>query len=186
MNLDACIHERRSVRAYLPKPVPREIIESVLEAGTWAPTGMGSEPWRFVVIEDPAVIRYASEETKRAARQTRQPMTERFATDKDVICYEAPVLILVCAEESEIPILERVRLLDCVLAAQNMFLKAYELGLGTCYMGYIDAFLTQPDILKKLGVPDGYQLMVPFVLGYPKNKQGAGARKKPIILNWFS
>jgi nitroreductase len=66
-----------------------------------------------------------------------------------------------------------------------MFLKAYELGLGTCYMGFVSLLKSKPDVLKKIGVPDNYEMMVPLILGHPKTKQEAGKRKKPNILKWI-
>ena len=56
MELGACIKGRRSVRAYTEEIVSKEQIETVLEAGIWAPTGMHREPWRFIVIEDKKLI----------------------------------------------------------------------------------------------------------------------------------
>jgi len=49
------IRKRRSIRAYDAKPVPRELVNTVIEAGNEAPSAMNSQPWRFVVVEDPAV-----------------------------------------------------------------------------------------------------------------------------------
>ena len=89
------------------------------------------------------------------------------------------MIILVCTEKDEQ--WDNLNLIDSALAAQNMFLKAYELGLGTYYMGFVNFLNTKPDILKKIGVPENYQMMVPFILGHPKTKQGTGKRKKPEI-----
>jgi nitroreductase len=83
--------------------------------------------------------------------------------------HNAPVLILICTEKDKQ--WGHTNLLDSVLAAQNMFLKAYELGLGTCYMGFVQLLSSKPDVLKKIGVPEGYEMMVPFILGHPKTKQ---------------
>jgi nitroreductase len=74
---------------------------------------------------------------------------------------------------------------DSVLAAENMFLKAYELGLGTCYMGFVQLLNSKPDVLRKIGIPENYEMMVPLILGHPKTKQGQGKREKPNILNWI-
>ena len=52
MELDNCIKGRRSVRCYTEEPVSKEQIAAILEAGTWAPTAMAREPWRFIIIED--------------------------------------------------------------------------------------------------------------------------------------
>ena len=72
-----------------------------------------------------------------------------------------------------------------MLAAQNMFLKAYELGLGTCYMGFVNLLNAKPEVLKKIGVPENLQMMVPFILGHPKTPQGKGKRNKPEITKWI-
>ena len=183
MELDICIKGRRSVRSYRDEPVSKEQIEAVLEAGVWAPTGMNRQPWKFIVIEDNKLITYVSEETKILVQQMMPPIAEKFQTKADVICYNAPVLILICTEKDKQ--WGHTNLLDSVLAAQNMFLKAYELGLGTCYMGFVQFLSSKPDVLKKIGVPDGYEMMVPFILGHPKTKQGVGKRNKPEILKWI-
>jgi nitroreductase len=183
MELDVCIKGRRSVRAYTDEPVSKEQIEAVLEAGTWAPSGMHREPWKFIVIEDKKLIKFISDETKLLVQQNMPPLAKQFATEADIVCYKAPVLILVCTEKD--PQWENVNLLDSVCAAQNMFLKAYEMGLGTCYMGFVNFLNNKPDVLKKIGVPENCSMMVPFILGHPKTKQGAGKRNKPNVLKWI-
>ena len=183
MELDVCIRGRRSVRAYTQEPVSKEQIEAVLETGTWAPTGMGREPWRFIIIEDKQLIKLVSDETKTLVKQIIPPLAEQFSTDADVICYDAPVLVFVFTEKD--PQWAHVNLLDSALAAQNMFLKAYELGLGTCYMGFVAFLNSKPEVLRKIGVPENYELSVPFIIGHPKTEQGKGNRKKPNILKWI-
>jgi nitroreductase len=183
MDLDLCIKGRRSVRAYTSEPVSKEQIETVLEAGTWAPTAMFREPLRFIVIEDKKLIKYVSDQTKTAVKEQIPAYAERFSTDADIICYEAPVLILVCTEKSEQ--FGELGLLDSVLAAENMFLKAYDLGLGTCYMGFVDRLSSKPDVLRKIGVPENCDMQVQFILGHPKAKQGKDKRSKPVILKWL-
>ncbi len=182
MELDTCIMSRRSVRAYTNEPVTKQQIDAVLEAGTWAPTGMGREPWRFIIIEDKKLIKLVSDQTKECVKQMMPPLSERFCTEADIICYNAPMLVLVCVEKDKQ--WGHVSLLDSVLAAQNMFLKAYELGLGTCYMGFVQYLSSKPEVLRKLGVPENCELTVPFIIGNPKVKQGKGKRSKPVIVNW--
>jgi len=183
MELDSCIKGRRSVRSYTNEPVSKEQIEAVLEAGTWAPTAMHREPLRFIIIEDKKLIKYITDETKTLVKQMIPPMAKQFSTEADVICYDAPVLILICTEKDKQ--WDNVNSLDSVLAAENMFLKAYELKLGTCYMGWIQYLRSKPDILKKIGVPGNYEMMVPLILGHPKTKQDKGKRSKPNILKWI-
>jgi nitroreductase len=184
MELDYCIQGRRSVRTYKDESVPKQEIETILEAGVWAATGMNRQPWRFIVIEDKSVIKFISDETKKAVREAMPAIGKRFETNDDVICYNAPVLILVCTEVDQT--FCQINLRDSVLAAQNMFLKAHELGLGTCYMGWIDLLnQNRPEILKNAGIPDGYEMQVSLILGYPKSKSGKGKRNKANILKWI-
>ena len=183
MELDACIKSRRSVRCYTNEPVSKAQIEKIVEAGVWAPTAMAREPWRFIIIEDAKLINYIADETKVAVQQMMPDLAERFTTEEDIICYNAPVLILICAEKD--PRWSSMNLIDSILAAQNMFLKAYELGLGTCYMGFVSFLNNKPDILRKIGVPENYELKVPLILGHPETKQGVGKRKKPVFVKWI-
>jgi nitroreductase len=184
MELDVCIKGRRSVRAYTGEPVSKEQMTEVLEAGIWAPTGMAREPWRFIIIEDKNLIKLVSEETKSCVKEMMPPIAKKFATDADIICYNAPALVFICAEKD--PQWSNINLLDSVLAAQNMFLKAYELGLGTCYMGFVNLLNSKPAVLRKVGVPENCDLMVPFIIGHPKAKQSSGKRGKPQIIKWLS
>ena len=184
MQLDDCIKGRRSVRLYKDEAVPKDKIEAILEAGVWAATGMDRQPWRFIMVEDKDIIKFVSEETKKAVKEAMPAVAERFETEKDIICYNAPVLIFICTEADKT--FGQINLRDCVLAAQNMFLKAHELGLGACYMGWIDLlYQTHPETLRKTVIPSGYEMQVPLILGYPKSKAGAGKRNQPNILKWI-
>jgi nitroreductase len=46
------IRTRRSIRVYEPRPVPRELLMTIIDAANQAPSGMNTQPWRFAVIED--------------------------------------------------------------------------------------------------------------------------------------
>ena len=144
---------------------------------------MHREPLRFVVIEDKKLIKYISDETKMIVKQMMPPVAKRFDTADDIVCYNAPVLIFVCAEKDKQ--WDNLNLIDGVLATENMFLKAHELGLGTCYMGYVCFLSNKPDVLKKIGVPENQAMMIPFILGHPRTKSGVGKRKKPDVLKWI-
>ncbi len=185
MELDVCIKGRRSIRSYMDAPVSKEQLLQVIEAGTWAPNGIGDEQWRFVVVQNRKLIKYVSDETKKLLVELNHPFAEQTAgTDSDTVCYDAPVLILICVEKNQQFTGEQLTgyyLPDCVLAAQNIFLKAYELGLGTCYMGLVYLLKNKPDVLKTIGVPENYELIVPLILGHPKTTQGAGTREKPNV-----
>ncbi len=184
MELDEIIKGRRSVRSYTDEPVSKGQIDAILESGVWAPTAMHHEPLRFIVIEDRKLIKYVSDETKLTVQKMIPAIAKRFSTEEDIICYNAPVLILICTEKDKQ--FDSVNFIDSVLAAENMFLKAHELGLGTCYMGYVAFLSNKPDILKNLGVPSNCNMNVSLILGHPKESTLTGKRNKPVVIKWFN
>ena len=186
MELDSCIKGRRSVRRFEDKPIPKEVVDELLEAGVSAPSGMNAQPWRFVVIENRDAIGRLSKMTKEVLLKGQWPdnFKESFKSEKDVIFYGAPLLILMCVPEKEE--MRTVNLLDCGLAAENMFLKAYQEGLGSCFIGFA-CFLNQnPKLLAEVGVPEDHELIAPMIFGYPAEKTAPKSKPNEIkILNWI-
>jgi nitroreductase len=184
MELDVCIKGRRSIRRYQDKPVPKEVTDKILEAGVWAPSGMNLQPWRFVIIENKDTIKKLSRRTKELLSQMPWPDSVKAAmkSDKDTIFYGAPLLILVCVPKKEE--WKTVNLLDCGLSAQNMFLKAYQEGLGSCFIGFA-CFLNQdPKVLAEVGVPQDHEVIAPLIFGYPAEEPAAKPREVK-VLNWI-
>lgn len=183
MELDACIKGRRSVRKYEDRTVPKEVIDKLLEAGVSAPSGMNAQPWRFVVIENKDTIKRLSQRTKDLLIKGQWPdsLKESLKLEKDVIFYDAPLLILMCVPKNEV--MRTVNLLDCGLAAENMFLKAYQEGLGSCFIGFA-CFLNQnPALLAEVGIPEDHELIAPLIFGYPAQKP-APKQHEIKILKW--
>ncbi len=185
MELDACIAGRRSVRSYEARPVPKELINKILNAGVWAPSGMNTQPWRFTIIEKGEVIDSLSRRTKELVMQS-MPLPENlqaaFKSDKDVVFYGAPLLILISVQKKAE--WRTVNLLDSGLAAQNMFLAAYQAGLGSCFIGFA-AFLNQdPGALAEVGIPEDHELIAPLIFGYPKEIPGPKSREVK-VLKWI-
>src|SRR5512140_3684287 len=78
----AAINNRRSIRSYEPKPIPREVLQAVIDAGNEAPSAMNSQPWRFVVVEDAVVkkklLAAALPRAKRLLEMARTSDPERY------------------------------------------------------------------------------------------------------------
>jgi PPOX class probable F420-dependent enzyme len=140
---------RRSVRRYLPKEVPEESVNQVLEAGRWAPSPHGRQPWRFAVITQGKTrerLAGAMGEEWRANLQMddQSPeVVEKRLEGSRRRLLDAPVLVLLClyledldvypdAERQENETTMAVQSLGAV--AQNMLLAAYDLGLDTSWM----------------------------------------------------
>ena len=182
MELVTCITGRRSVRKFQDKPIPKEVVDKILNAGVWAPSGMNGQPWKFVVIQDRKIINKLSDKTKQITSTLPMPpkVLEISRSKEDVVFYGAPLLILISVNKSKDPI-RSMNILDCGLAAQNMFLKAYEEGLGSCFIGFADFLNMDPSILEEVGISKDLELIAPLIFGYPAESPEAPSREVKVI-----
>ena len=183
------IYQRRSVRNYSEKEVPDEIIKEIIQAGTYAPTAMNQQPWRFVVVKNKQLIEEYDDRAKKAFiaayKDTENPNLVRYvqylSKPTTRLFYSAPVLILVFA----LP--EVVNDHDCALAAENMMLAAQSLNIGSCWIGLAAGLGYDMEFLKEVGVPEGHKLIAPIIFGYPtKDNLKAPARNADVILKWIN
>ncbi len=185
MDLDQCIKGRRSVRSYLDRPVPREVIEGLLDAAVRAPSGMNLQPWRFTVIQGREVIKSLSDKTRELVTKN-MPLPEQlqaaFKSGQDVVFYGAPLLILISVKKNAD--WRTVNLLDCGLAAENMFLFAHQEGLGSCFIGFASLLNQAPEVLAGIGIPEDHELMAPLIFGYPQEVPVAEPREAK-VLKWI-
>jgi PPOX class probable F420-dependent enzyme len=173
------IHGRRSVRRYLSKEVPDEIVEQVLEAARWAPSPHGRQPWRFALLR--------REETKERLADAMgeewrvnlemdgqsQEIVERRLEGSRRRLLDAPVLVLLCLyleDLDEYPDAERQRgeitmaVQSLGAAAQNALLAAYDLGLDA---GWMCAPLFCPEkVVEALGLDPQLVPHALVTLGY--------------------
>lgn len=140
--------KRRSGRAFSKKPVPDDMLNSILEAGRWAPSCMNAQSWNFVVLRDSDVLAMAHEALTRGNAYAKA----------------APVMILVAAKEDEgchshgLPYF----MMDVGLAVENMLLQAVHLGL----IGHPTAGWTEEQLKKIAGIPDEYRILTVVFFGY--------------------
>jgi nitroreductase len=166
METEKAIMGRRSVRDYQGRKVPEAMIRKILKAGAMAPSAMGIHPCRFIVIQDKKLIKDLSGKVKDRAGLLGfgARLAERMKLKEDVIFYGAPLLILIVAEKKDwAPF-------DCSLAAQNMMLRAYDLGLGSCFIGFMRLLRDDKETLRGLGIKDTQELYCPLIFGFPKGK----------------
>lgn len=131
MNFLDLVKKRQSVRKYLNKMVEKEKIERCLEAARLAPSASNSQPWEFIIVDDPKLKEAVAKETF-----DRIISFNRFSL-------QAPVLILLISERSGFfrKIAETIKdkplsLIDIGIAAEHFCLQAAEEGLGTCILGW--------------------------------------------------
>ena len=161
MSFQELILKRQSDRKYTGKPVSRDLINRCLEAARLAPSASNSQPWTFVVIDDPDL-------KEKVARKTFGPLK----TFKSFVP-QAPVLIAIVLERPKLitEVGGRIKnkeypLIDVGIAAEHVCLAAAELGLGTCMLGWFD----EKAIKSLLGVPAQKNIPLLITLGYtPEN-----------------
>lgn len=156
------IKTRRSVRAYQRDMVPRELIDQIVEAGLYAPSGMNRQPVIIIVVSDP--------KTRDALSRLNASI---MGTDGDPF-YGAPVVLIVLADRSA-----PTYLYDGALAMENLMLAAHASGLGSCWIHRAKEAFERPEgkqILKELGIEGDYEGIGHCVLGYPQQE---GPSKTP-------
>ncbi len=136
MDAIEAIFTRRSIRKYLDKPVPEELVQKILAAAMQAPSARNQQPWQFVVIDDRATLAKIPEFMPNAA-----------------MVAHAPLAILVCGD-LELETSPGYWLLDCAAATQNMLLAAHSLGLGAVWCGTYPRELRMKGLKQLLGLPD--------------------------------
>lgn len=148
------IKTRRSVRRFSDQPVSPEMIGAVLEAGSWAPSGTNNQPWRFVVVSDPAL------------KQELAPLTKYGSVIKGAA-------ILICTFIHCPSMYNETKDHQSVGAClENMLLMAHGLGLGAVWLGEI--LKSAGQVRQVLGVSGEHELMAVVCLGHP-----AGGSKEP-------
>ena len=168
-NFLSLIKTRRSVRAYKSEPVPSKVLEAVLEAGTYAPTGGGHQSPTIIAITDP---KYRKEIAKLNA--------EVMGSNTDPY-YGAPVVILVLADGSASTFVEDG---SCVL--ENMMLAAHALGLGTVWVHREREIFDSESgkaLLREWKLPKTLRGVGAIALGYPaQGSRPTAARKQNYIV----
>ena len=171
------IGARRDIRRYRPDAVPDELVREVLAAGHAGPSVGHSQPWRFIVVSDPATRDRAAHLADTARlRQARQMLPERAARLLDLKLEglrEAPVGVVVACDR-RVPaagVLGRATFTDtdvwsCACAIENMWLTARAHGLG---MGWVTLF-EPADLADLLGLPDGVETLGWMCLGWPDER----------------
>jgi nitroreductase len=182
MDVVEAIRGRRAVRDYSAALVePGELAEVVGDA-VWAPSGINLQPWCFFVLEDQALLGACSAEAKAhmlAQADTRPELAglKGMLESPDFnIFYNAPALILVCATTGD-----EMALKDCCLAAQTLMLAAHARGLGTCWIGFAEAWLNTAAAKARLGIPAAFRPVAPLIIGHPKGATPATERRAPDV-----
>lgn len=168
MDFKELVQMRYSCRNYKTDPVEREKIEACLEAARVAPSACNSQPWSFIVVDDP-------EMRVKVAKATFGGLV-RF----NHFSLTASVLIVMVTEPAKLTsaIGTQIkgipyRLIDIGIAAEHFCLQATELGLGSCMLGWFD----EKALKKILSIPQRKSVDLVITLGYPADEARPKKRK---------
>lgn len=180
-----CIASRRSCRSYEDRPIPREKILELLTLGTRAATGSGLQPWGFAVLEGKENIAALSTEIKtwllgrfgdfpylaQYEEWLRKDSYNIFNNAHNVICiYGDPA--------------SHWHVYDATLCAANIMLAAHAQGMGSCWIGFAEAFMNRPEVKARYSVPEAFHLVSVLSLGYAKGHLPEASREAPRVFNW--
>lgn len=169
------LRARRSIRAFKPRPVEREVLAKLIDVARCAPTGSNRQNVRWLVIQDrDDVQRYASmvvdwmrhlaaEETRlgRTARESR--IIRYWDAGVDYICRDAPHVVVAFGPSDG-------GATNCAIALSYLELAAPSFSLGACWAGFFNRAANQwPPLQQALGIPEGHAPFGAMMVGYPRH-----------------
>jgi nitroreductase len=181
MKLADAIRGRRSIRRYKPDPVPRELLEKILELAQWAPSAMNQQDWRFILVsgeKKEALLKITA-----TAFENFRPVLEKNFPDKPQVIEasrrffetygNAPVII--AAYGGRFPT-GKEDPYSVSLAVQNLLLAAHDAGLGAVWADAA-VFFKEKEINELMGM-EGRKLVCLIPVGYPAESPKAPPRKE--------
>lgn len=176
MKFDQILNHRRSIRSFDSRPVKGKDLISIIEAARLAPSACNSQTWRFVTVTQPEIIQKICREAMRSVVPNKW-------------LAQAPVVIVGCSHLDIIANRIGGRItgieyyqIDLGIAMEHMVLKATELGLGTCWIGWF-----KEDKLKEiLEIPKNIKVSALLAVGYSKEESSGKRKRKPIEKIVFS
>jgi nitroreductase len=157
MEVFEAIRRRRSVRTYLPDPVPQDKLKRILEAGRLAPSAGSIQPWHFIVVFD---------------KGKRETLAKggRYAK----FLSQAPLVIVGCGNKKLSP---NWNVVDTAIAMQNMVIAAVGEGLGTCWVGSFK----EEKVKELLKIPEQFSVIALLAVGYAREKLDLTAKVAHLI-----
>ncbi|MVP01108.1 nitroreductase family protein [Paenibacillus lutrae] len=177
MTLAEAIRARRSIGKVQDTPVDKNIIETILEAGNWAPSHHCTEPWRFFVMTGHGrkVLAEAYADIACEGSDAAGDELEALRAKQGLKAYRAPLIIAVAVTPSEAANVNRREELAAAHAAiQNMLLAAHASGLASIWRSGDPMY--HPRMKSAFGLGDESEMVALIYLGYPVNPVHPGKR----------
>ena len=152
------VKARGSIRSYKDKPIPKQVLLDILEAARMAQSADNRQPWQFIVVTDPAI---------------RKKLVQAAGNQSFVGEAAAVLVCLANPEESASVGPFEGFLIDLTIAIENMVLTAWDLGIGSCWIGAYD----EEKVRELFDVPQNLRVMSLLTLGYPSERPRGKHRK---------
>ncbi len=192
----------RPMRRLKPDPIPDELIERVLDAGTWAPNSLNSQPYRFLVVRERESVAFFAERYDKGIKRgfaglTLDPADNsprarniRVALSFGERMADVPVLLVVCGvrdwpfgvpqdQRTGVPPPSYGSVYPCV---QNMLLACRALGLGASLTTIHQLF--EAELCARWAIPDEYGIVAVLPIGYPLGRFGPVGRRPSREITW--
>ncbi len=212
--VERVILERRSVRKYRDRQVPEKLVRRILEAGRFAPSAGNSQPWRFVVVRDREMldemenhVRFLCRVLKFMLDWESSPLgrlswvlaqlyirlmpnklhpipfgaIRLIADGKLKLFHGAPTVIFILEDRRGVSKPQ----VDVGICGQNMVLAAHSLGLGTCWVGFVELLKFGSKWKKKLGATWPYRFIEAISLGYPVGEPDGMVARELHEIDWW-
>jgi len=170
MNFDQILENRKSTRSFDSKPVKEKDLISIVEAARLAPSACNSQTWRFVAVTDREVI-------KRICSEAMRPIIPNRWLE------QAPLVIVGCSQIDIVANRIGTRVtgieyyqIDLGIAMEHMVLKATDLGLGSCWIGWFK----EEKVKEILEIPKRIKVSAMLAIGFPKDNNPRKRARKPI------
>jgi nitroreductase/NAD-dependent dihydropyrimidine dehydrogenase PreA subunit len=209
-SLVSAFRERRSLRVFSDRPVPRHVVRELIDIARWVPSSGNDQPVDWLAFDDPDRIAALSAQAIAVYDQTVRKLRNRWLRPLLMLALGRATLkaglesvegfesLVQRHAHGEDPIFRRAPVVlvahvprgdyfgrdDAAYAAYNLMLAAQRVGLGTCQIGYFHIALNQSRQLRDaLGLPDGHHAQITLTLGYPEHPfQRAIPRRQPELV----
>jgi nitroreductase len=154
------IKKRKSIRAYKDKPLPKDVVNSMLEAARYAPTARNLQQLEYKVITSKALMTKLSEGIAAAMQKDGMPLKGPPGAHPNFF-HGAPLLIIITAPKDNM-----FAASDSALAVQNIMLYATSINLGSCFIGMAKLIERDKNLLKALHIADNMNIVAAVICGY--------------------
>ena len=159
MTFQEMLEKRESCRAYSDRPVSREDLMKIVEAGRLSPSGCNAQPWKFIVVDEPEAKEKSCDALVVEGGATGVPFRKQVPAYIILVEQPAKVMPFVKAHYGDT---QRFAQGDIGMAGMSMCYQALELGLSTCILGLND----QQKMEEYFGIPQGSEVRLVIAVGY--------------------